>query len=64
MNYYWQHEKNTWPRNAFENNFSTDIKLSRHQISEIIQSLGFLGELLSKTAVPLIKLEFHWQKIF
>ena len=30
-------------RNAFENNMSTDIKLSRTQISRIIQSGGFLG---------------------
>ena len=30
-------------RNAFENNMSTDIKLSKAQISKIIQSGGFLG---------------------
>ena len=30
-------------RNAFENNMSIDIKLSRTQISRIIQSGGFLG---------------------
>ena len=33
----------------------TDIKLSKAQISEIIQSGGFLGSLLSKLAGPLIK---------
>ena len=42
-------------RNATENNMSTDIKLSKTQISKIIQSEGFLGSLLSKIAGPLIK---------
>ena len=42
-------------RNAFENNMSTDIKLSKAQISKIIQSGGFLGSLLSKLAGPLMK---------
>ena len=32
-------------RNAIENNTSTDIKLSKAQISTIIQSGGFLGSL-------------------
>ena len=35
---------------------STDIKLSKAQISEIIQSRGFLGSLLSKITGPLMKL--------
>ena len=43
-------------RNAIENNMSTDIKLSKAQISKIIQSGGFLGSLLSKLAGPLMKL--------
>ena len=34
---------------------STDIKLSKAQISKIIQSAGFLGSLLSKLAGPLMK---------
>ena len=34
-------------RNAFNNNMSTDLKLSRAQISDIIQSGWFLGSLLS-----------------
>ena len=34
---------------------STNIKLSKDQISEIIQSGGFLGSSLSKLAGPLIK---------
>ena len=45
-------------RNAIENNMSTDIKLSKAQISKMIQSGGLLGKLLgplSKTALPLIK---------
>ena len=36
---------------------STDIKLSKTQISKIIQSGGFLGALLSKIAGPLMKVE-------
>ena len=38
-------------RNAF-NNMSTDLKLSKAQISKIIQSGGFLASLLSKLAGP------------
>ena len=34
---------------------STDLKLSKVQISKIIQSGGFLGSLLSKLAGPLMK---------
>ena len=42
-------------RNAFNNNMSTDLKLSKAQISKIIQSGGFLGSLLSELAGPLMK---------
>ena len=42
-------------RNAIENNILIDIKLSKAQISKIIQSGGFLGPLLSKIAGPLMK---------
>ena len=42
-------------RNAF-NNMSTDLKLSKAQISKIIQSGGFIGSLLSKIAGPLMKI--------
>ena len=42
-------------RNAFNNNMPTDLKLSKAQISKIIQSGGFLGSLLSKLAGPLMK---------
>ena len=43
-------------RNAFNNNKSADIKLSKAQIVKIIQSGGFLGSLLSKLAGPLMKI--------
>ena len=39
-------------RNAFDNNMSTDIKLSKAQLSKIILSGGFLGSILSKLAGP------------
>ena len=42
-------------RNAFNNNMLTDLKLSKAQISKIIQSGGLLGSLLSKLAGPLMK---------
>ena len=45
-------------RNAIENNMSTDIKLSKAQISKIIQSGGFLVKILGpllKTGLPLLK---------
>ena len=45
-------------RNALNNNMSTDIKLSKAQISKIIQSGGFLGSLLSKLVGPLMKVAF------
>ena len=43
---------------AFANHLSTDIKLSKTQLSKIIQSGGFLGRLLGpllKTGLPLMK---------
>ena len=43
-------------RNAFNNNTSTNIKLSKTQIAKLIQSGGFLGSLLSKLAGPLMKI--------
>ena len=43
------------PRNAFNNNMSADLKLSKAQISKILQSGGFLGSLLSELADPLMK---------
>ena len=51
-------------RNAFENNISTDIKLSKDQISKIIQSGGFLGSLLSKLAGLLMKVAVPLAKNF
>ena len=55
------HELLLWTRQkmklliTFNNNMSTDLKLSKAQISKIIQSGGFLGSLLSKLAGPLMK---------
>ena len=43
---------------AFANYLSMDIKLSRTQLSKMMQSVGFLGRLLGpllKTGLPLIK---------
>ena len=42
-------------REAFANYLSTDIKLSKTQISKMIQSGGFLGRLLG----PLLKQDYH-----
>ena len=45
-------------RKAFANHLSTDIKLSKTQLSKLIQSGGFLGRLLGpllKTGLPLMK---------
>ena len=44
-------------RNAFNNNMSPDLKLSKAQINKIIQSGGFVSKLLGpllKTGLPLI----------
>ena len=41
--------------NAFNNNMSANLKLSKAQISTIIQSGEFLGSLLSKLTGPLMK---------
>ena len=43
---------------SFENNLSTDTKLSKTQISKMIQSQGFLGRLLGtllETGLSLMK---------
>ena len=45
-------------RKAFANNSSIEIKLSKTQLSKMIQSVGFFGRLLGpllKTGLPLIK---------
>ena len=45
-------------RRAFAKHTSTDIKLSKTQLSKMIQSGGFLGRLLGpllRTGLPLIK---------
>ena len=40
--------QNTKLRNAINNSLATDIKLSKAQIKKLIQSRGFLSELLNK----------------
>ena len=50
-------------RKAFTNNSSTDIKLSKTQLSKMIQSGGFLGRLLGpllKTGLPLMKILVYY----
>ena len=42
-------------RKAFSNNLSTDVKFSKTQLSKMMQSGGFLRNLLSKLAGPLMK---------
>ena len=49
-------------RNAINNNLESDIKLSKAQIKEIIQSGGFLGKFLSKLAGPLMKVAMSLAK--
>ena len=49
-------------RNAIENNMSTNIKLSKAQISKIIQSGGILVSLLSKIAGSLMKVPIPFAK--
>lgn len=46
-------------RNAFNNNTSADIKLSKSQLSKITKSGNFLGGLFSKIADSLMKLAVH-----
>lgn len=41
--------------NAFKNFMSKDIKLSKAQLHKITQEGGFLGSILSKFLVPLVK---------
>ena len=43
-------------RKTFSNNLSTDVKFSKTQLLKMMQSGGFLGNLLSKSAGPLMKL--------
>ena len=54
--------QNTKLRNALNNNSATDIKLSKAQIKKIIQSVGFLGKLLSKIAGKLMKVALSLAK--
>ena len=56
-------QQQTELRNAIGKNMSNDIKLSRAQISKIIQSWRFLSSLLSKLEDPLIKVAVPFAKI-
>ena len=49
-------------RNAFNNNMSSDLKLSKVQISKIVHSDEFLGSLLSKLAGPIMKVAVPFGK--
>ena len=51
-------------RNAFNNYMTTDLKLSKAQLSKIIQSGGFLGSLLSKLTGPLMKVAVPFSSIW
>ena len=51
-------------KNAFDSNMSTDIKLSKAQISKIVQSGEFLESLLTKLAGPLMKVTIPLEKFF
>ena len=51
-------------RNAFNNNMSTDLKLSKAQIFKILQSGGFLRSLLIRIASPLMKVAILLKKVF
>ena len=42
-------------RKAFANKSSTDIKLSKGQLSKMVQLEGFFGRLLS----PLLQMDYH-----
>ena len=64
MNYYSQQDKKAKLRNTFENNMSAYIKFSKAQISKIIQSGRFVGSLLSKIEVPLMKVVATSAKFF
>ena len=50
-------------RNTFKNNISTNLKLSTAQIFKRIQSRRFLGSLLSKLTVSLMKVAIPLAKI-
>ena len=49
-------------RKAFANHSSIDIKLSKTQLSKMIQSGGFLGNLLGKLAGPLMEVAMSLAK--
>ena len=64
MNYHWQQDKKKKLRNEFNNHKSTVLKLSKPQISKLIQFGGFLGSLLNKLTDPLMKVPIPSAKKF
>ena len=61
MNYYWQKDKKQ-NKEMLLITMSTNLKLSKAQISKIVQSGGFSGSLLSKLAGPLMKVAVPFAK--
>ena len=55
-------QQKTEIRNAFANNVSMNVKLSKAQLSQIIQSAEFLGALLGKLAGPLMRVVVPFTK--
>ena len=51
-------------RKAFANNLSTDVKFSKTQLLKMSQSGGFLENLLSKLAGPLMKVAMPLAKMY
>ena len=54
----------TKPRNAFNNNMSTDLTHSKARISKKNQSEGISGSSLNKLAGPLMKVAVPLAKMF
>ena len=64
MYYDWQQYKKTKKRNAFTNTMVMDIKLCKSQLFKIIQSGGFLANMIGKYSKDtLMKFVFFWLKI-
>ena len=49
---------------AFPNNLSRDVKFSKTQLLKMMQSGGFLGNLLSKLAGPFMKVAMPLAKMY
>ena len=64
MSYFLTTKQKSKIKNTLANNLSTDLKLSKEQISKIILLGGFLGVLLHKIARPLMQVAVHLTKMF